>query len=126
MKKGGAATKTRPLVSLSEDEVCSLLAKIDLGRYKEVVIHWGIDGSALAAAEHADDLTEIGMSLLHSRRLLEKVITWRTEGVPPTDLIVAKAVNRVSDMNHLNECASKMEAQLICPYTQFKSSKQPI
>jgi len=79
---------TRPLASLTVDEVCRLLALLELGKAAEMFREAEFNGEALAAATD-QDFQDVGMKIGANRtRLLNRVKELVANGVP------AKAIGR--------------------------------
>jgi len=79
---------TRPLDSLTVDEVCRLLAFLELHKFVSQFREEGFNGDALAAATD-QDLQDVGMKIGANRtRLLNRVKEFVANGVP------AKAIGR--------------------------------
>jgi hypothetical protein len=79
---------TRPLASLTVDEVCRLLHSIELGNSAPKFREADFDGEALAGATD-QDLQDVGMKIGAIRmRLLNRVKEFVANGVP------AKAIGR--------------------------------
>ena len=77
------ALEPRALASLSVDEVCRVLSKLDLGRYAAAFRALPVNGAMLVAVENADDLREVGVEVaIHRRMLLRRVEELREGGVP--------------------------------------------
>jgi hypothetical protein len=75
-------TAAVPLVSLSAQEVTSLLHAVELGRYASSCASLPMRGADLDAADEAD-LKEAGVTAaVHRRSLLRQIASWRAEGVP--------------------------------------------
>jgi hypothetical protein len=73
---------TRPLASLTIDEVCRLLSFLELGKAAEMFRDADFNGEALAAATD-QDLQDVGMKLTVNRaRLLNRVKELVANGVP--------------------------------------------
>ena len=62
----GGATRTRPLTSLSVEEVCGLLHSLNLGKYDAGFCALPVDGTVLAAADE-EGLKEVLHRFLNSR-----------------------------------------------------------
>ena len=78
----------RPLVSLTVDEVCRLLACLELAKAAEMFREAELNGEALAGATD-QDLQDVGMKIAVNRtRLLNRVEEFVANGVP------AKAIGR--------------------------------
>jgi hypothetical protein len=73
---------TRPLASLTVDEVCRLLAFLELGKAAEMFREAEFNGEDLAAATD-QDLQDVGMKMtVHRTRLLNRVKEFVANGVP--------------------------------------------
>ena len=73
---------TRPLASLTIDEVCQLLASLQLAKAAEMFREAEINGDALAAATD-QDLQDLGIKIGANRtRLLNRVKEFVANGVP--------------------------------------------
>ena len=82
------ALETRALASLSVDEVCRVLCKLDLGRYAAAFRALPVNGAMLAAVDSADDLREVGVEVaIHRKMLLRRVEDFREGGVPQELLV---------------------------------------
>ena len=75
-------TTTVPLVSLTADDVTTLLHSIDLSRYSAGFRELPWRGADLEVASD-DDLNDAGVSAaVHRRSLLRQIEAWREHGVP--------------------------------------------
>ena len=73
---------TRPLASLTIDEVCRLLSFLELGKAAEMFRDADFNGEALAGASD-QDLQDVGMKIGTNRaRLLNRVKEFVANGVP--------------------------------------------
>lgn len=82
---------TRPLNSLSVDDVSTLLHTLKLGKFVAQLKENEIDGAALAMCKSEDEIVEIGVSMqLKARVLYGKIQVYKVEGVPLSDLQGAK------------------------------------
>ena len=61
---------TKPLDDLTVDDVGSLLEALNLTQYKSAVVENHIDGPCLSAAESADELKEMGISMTAKAKML--------------------------------------------------------
>ena len=73
---------TRPLASLTVDEVCRLLHSIELGKAAEKFRGSEFNGESLALATDGD-LLELGVTPgANRKKLLARVAEWVANGVP--------------------------------------------
>eukprot|EP00290_Baffinella_frigidus_P005559 CAMPEP_0180116170 /NCGR_PEP_ID=MMETSP0986-20121125/218_1 /TAXON_ID=697907 /ORGANISM="non described non described, Strain CCMP2293" /LENGTH=292 /DNA_ID=CAMNT_0022054911 /DNA_START=199 /DNA_END=1077 /DNA_ORIENTATION=- len=80
---------TRQLKSLTVDEVCTLLANLDMGKHVEGFRALPVNGAVLDTVDD-EDLQQVGVEArMHRKALLKHVETFQVFGVPP-ELLVKK------------------------------------
>lgn len=78
---------TRPLNTLSIEEISSLLNNLNLGKFIANLKENEVDGATLAMCKTEEEIVEIGVSMqLKARVLFAKIQIYKIEGVPLTDL----------------------------------------
>jgi hypothetical protein len=86
---------TKPLSSLTVEEVSALLLSLRLGKFVDQLRENEVDGATLALCKSETEIVEAGVSMqLKARVLLAKIQEYKVEGVPLADIAVVKEKSR--------------------------------
>mmetsp|Transcript_1800 Transcript_1800/g.1812 ORF Transcript_1800/g.1812 Transcript_1800/m.1812 type:complete len:693 (-) Transcript_1800:2-2080(-) len=78
---------TKPLNSLTINEVSTLLNSLNLGKFVDALKENEVDGQTLAMCKNEEEIVEIGVSIqLKARVLYAKIQSYKIEGVPLADI----------------------------------------
>ena len=90
----------KPLSELSMHEVGIVLEALKLGKYKEALINNEIDGKCLMRCNTAEDVVNMGISIVvKASLLLDEIRKWKTTGVPTEYLSVNSSASQDDDRN---------------------------
>jgi hypothetical protein len=119
---------TKPLSSLSVEEVSMLLHSLRLGKFVDQLRENEVDGATLALCKSEEEIVEVGVSMqLKARVLLAKIQVYRVEGVPLTDLVapVVVAKQKEREKEREKKVFPEREVEAIAAVAQPQQQQQP-